>query len=91
MKLTRKERAALIPNDLDLVLADRDSVIMWFACARYDTIRNGNLVSRLKKLRKDIVIRKLTRTRPPGIRRYGYVIYTQPTYEEYKAQGLDVD
>ena len=57
MHLTRKERAALIPNDLDIILMDQDTLWKTIKNLPKQIRKDGNVITRVKKLRKDIVIR----------------------------------
>jgi len=90
MKLTRKERAALIPNDLDLVLTDRAGLLQRLAGMRLDVLKNGNVLRRLKKFRRDLVVLKCMPGRVGGVRVWGHKIYTREEYEKRKARGEPV-
>ena len=83
MKLTRKERAALIPNDLDIILMDQDTLWKTIKNLPKQIRKDGNVIARVKKLRKDIVIRHFTVGGAAG-----WWCFTKERYLKLKAEGL---
>ena len=77
-------------NELDIALSsmfDQDELPRWMKNARHDTLADGNIFSRIKKLRKDIVIRRNMAGRVGGLLRSGFRVYTRAEFESRVARG----